>query len=348
MGRHPHVNKNLPPRMRARRRGKKTYYFFDHGGRPRKETPLGTDYIAAVQKWAKLNMSPSPVSPTVGFAIAKYISSREFLDLAAGTQNDYQFAINNLRVNFGDAPLDLVRPEHLRQYHALRCETIEDKWKGSKHRANREVSVLGMIFRFARDMGLTTNNPKEPVRLKKLPGRKNVTITDDMLEAVYDLAPQDLKDAIDLAYLIGQRPADVLKLADTDIKDGLLTFKQNKTGAAMTIEIRGDLASLIERIQTRKRSFSIVPMALLVDERGRPMTKAKLRSRFEAARTAAGIEGKHFQFRDLRRKAGADLRRMVGIEAAQDLLGHASVTMTEHYTGGRGRKVSVTPIRKTK
>ena len=40
--------------MRARRRGSKTYYYYDTGAKPRHEIPLGFDYILAVQEWAKL------------------------------------------------------------------------------------------------------------------------------------------------------------------------------------------------------------------------------------------------------------------------------------------------------
>ena len=61
MGRKRSTNTNLPDRMRARKRtrknGKTTVYYFydgrDENGR-RKEIPLGTDYIAAVQEWSKL------------------------------------------------------------------------------------------------------------------------------------------------------------------------------------------------------------------------------------------------------------------------------------------------------
>ena len=36
------------------------------------------------------------------------------------------------------------------------------------------------------------------------------------------------------------------------------------------------------------------------------------------------------------------------IEAAQDLLGHQSRAMTEHYTAARGKKVATIPRRKAK
>lgn len=344
MGRHPSVNRNLPPRMRARHRGNKTYYFYDAGGKPRKEIPLGSDFIAAVQEWSRLNVSPTPILPTVAYAITRYLTSPAYNELTSGTQADYGYALDRIKEHFGTAPLDQVTPAHLTLYIEIRSKNC-DKWKGSKHRAQREVSILGMVFRYARSIALTKNDPKESITLKKLPGRKKIYITDDMLDAVYAAGSSALKDAMDLAYLIGQRPADVLSMSAMNIKDGILEYRQSKTGTPQRIVIAGPLADLLERIDERKAANKVHSLFLLVDERGRKMTKAMLRGRFEAARTVAGIAGKDFQFRDLRRKSGSDLRDQAGLEAAQDLLGHAAQEMTEHYTSGRGKIISAIPIR---
>ena len=71
MGRKRSTNTNLPDRMRARKRtrknGKTTVYYFydgrDENGR-RKEIPLGTDYVAAVQEWSKLESAKLPKTPS--------------------------------------------------------------------------------------------------------------------------------------------------------------------------------------------------------------------------------------------------------------------------------------------
>ena len=317
--------------MRARRqRSGRVYYYYDTGEKPRREIPLGDDYVLAVQEWAKLNLSAAPVQITVGWAIAKYIASDDYTNLGAGTQADYRFALDKLREMFGDAPLDQVKSSHVVLY-------MERRAKESKHRAQRERAILSMIFRWSMARDYCAMNPVAPVKGKRLPGRKNVMISDDMLEAVYEQAPADLRDAIDLAYFIGQRPGDILKLSETDIKDGVLEFRQNKTDAPMRFTVAGELAELIKRINVRKSKFSVRSLALLVNERGQKLTKAMLRSRFEAARLAAGIAGKDFQFRDMRRKSGTDLRDQAGLDAAQDLLGHTNQAMTEHYTGARGK-----------
>ena len=48
--------------FRARRqKSGTTYYYFDAGGKPRKEIPLGKDYVAAVRKWTQLMAEAAPV-----------------------------------------------------------------------------------------------------------------------------------------------------------------------------------------------------------------------------------------------------------------------------------------------
>lgn len=69
-------------------------------------------------------------------------------------------------------------------------------------------------------------------------------------------------DAMDLALLTGQRPADVLKLKRSDIRDGALWVTQNKTGARLGIEIIGELAAVIARISARPRqTVGLLPSA---------------------------------------------------------------------------------------
>lgn len=347
MGRKPTKNLQLPPSMRIRRRGDRVYYYYDHGGKPRRETPLGSDYVEAVQKWAKLHVAPAPVNFTVGYAITQYLASPNFARLGSGTQDDYRFALDKLIENFAAARLEEVKPSHIQKYIDFRTRG-DEKTKGSEHRALREVAILGMIYRFAMARDWTTTNPVAPIKRRKLPGRQDVYTEDDVLVAVYQHASPGLKDAIDIAYFAGQRPIDCLRMTEDSIKDLELAIKQTKRGARVRLPIAGGLETVIDRIIARKRGFEIQVDALLIDERGRPMTKAKLRSRFEAAREAAGEIAKGFQFRDLRAKSATDIREERSLDAAQALLGHSSVTMTEHYTRNRKGKLANTPTAKWK
>jgi hypothetical protein len=85
------------------------------------------------------------------------------------------------------------------------------------------------------------------------------------------------------------------------IRDGALWIVQNKTGARLGIELVGELASIVNRINARPRK-AISPF-LIQDENGQPLTKGALRSRFNKARKLAKVD---FQFRDIRGKAATD------------------------------------------
>lgn len=94
----------------------------------------------------------------------------------------------------------------------------------AKVRANREIALLSHMFTIAREWGLTTNaNPCFGVRRNKEKPR-DYYAGELVWNAVYGEAVQELKDAMDLAYLTGQRPADVLKVATTDLANGFVGF----------------------------------------------------------------------------------------------------------------------------
>ena len=321
-------------RKRVRRYG--TYYYFDMGGTPRKEISLGSDYVEAIRKWAELKGKPLPMAVTVDHVLTHYLLSHEYLKLGEGTKKDYGYAFDKLKEAFGEAPIDQVKPEYIRLY--LNKRSLE-----SEHRAGREVSVLGMLYRFALERGWTKFNPVSAIKRKKLPGRRDVYIEDDVLKLVYDQGSVALKDAIDLAYVLGQRPVDILHLTESSITGGMIMTAQTKRGAKVRVPVEGVVKEVLDRILARKRLFKVQPLSILIDELGKPMTKSKLRSRFEEARTKAGDAAAGFQFRDLRAKAATDVREESDLDAAQSLMGHTSSTMTEHYTRNRKGKVAQGP-----
>ena len=161
-------------------------------------------------------------------------------------------------------------------------------------------------------------------------------ITDAEFEQVRAQAHFTVIDAMDLALLTGQRPADVLKLKRTAIRDGALWIVQNKTGQRLGVEVTGELAAVIARINERPRRA--ISAWLIQDKNGQPLTQFALRSRFDKARTLAKVD---FQFRDIRAKAATDTGDLAH---SQTLLGHKNREMTEHYVKARAG-TRVKPLR---
>jgi integrase len=252
---------------------------------------------------------------------------RYFKDVVPGkatrTQADNKVELKKLVEFFGNppAPLDEIEPMHVRQFLDLRGKT-------AKVRANREKALFSAIFNHARSIGMTSStNPCAGVKGFSETGR-DVYVTDGQFQALWDVADWPVRDALDLAYLTGQRPADVLKMTRNDIKDGELWVTQNKTKAALRIRIEGRLKEVIDRIVARDKTYKVVNLKLVRDETGKALGSFALRFRFDNARKLCGAT---WQIRDLRAKAGTDVADDRGILEARRQLGHKSVKMTEQY-----------------
>lgn len=192
--------------------------------------------------------------------------------------------------------------------------------KVAKVRANREKALFSHIFNKAREWGFTTaQNPCQVVQGFKETGRSRY-VTDEEFKRVRAHAHCTVVDAMDIALLTGQRPADVLKIKRTDIRDGALWIVQNKTGTRLGIEITGELATVIDRINQRPRKA--ISAFLIQDENGQPLSQGALRSRFDKARALAKVD---FQFRDIRAKAATDTGDLAH---SQKLLAHKNRDMS--------------------
>lgn len=338
MGRKPTKNLHLPPRMRLKQtlRGK-TYYYYDLGGKPRRWIALGPDFVEALRAYADLEQGNSDRLAVITFRhVAQRYQSEVLPKKARETQRTNMIQLARLFEFFDNPPasLDDIRPIHVRKYLDWRRQ--------SPVAANREIALFSHIFNMAREWGATDRpNPCMGIKKHKEIGR-DVYVDDHLYRLLWDKADVALRDAMDLAYLTGQRPADVLKIDERHVRGGVIEVRQNKTRTVLRIEVRGELEMLLSRIAERKSSYKVRSTALVVDEAGRPLGSAGLRFRFDRAREAARIEKSAFQFRDLRAKAGTDKEALSDIREAQALLGHGSVAMTEHYVRKRGKRVTPT------
>lgn len=340
--------RDLPPRMLRRTKrlaSGKVWEGFYYNGRDengkRIEIPLGTDLNEAKRKWAELECKPAPVET----GIMRIIFNRYERDIipakAPKTQKDNLGILAMLRTVFDTAPIDAITPQHIAQYRDNR----KSKVKGSEGapatvRANREITLFSHIWNMAREWGYTAkDNPARGIRKNKEKPR-DYYADDAVWGAVYAVACVELKDAMDLNYLTGQRPADVLKMRLSDIKDGAIEVQQNKTKKKLRILlddgiVRTELGKVIDRIKARERK--VASLFLIATPNGTALNQGTLRIRFDKARTdaidaakkagdetlAARIRG--FQFRDIRPKAASEMT----LEHASRLLGHTEQTITE-------------------
>jgi len=363
---------NLPKGMRARPRGKLVHYYLDTGAKPRKEIPLGSDYVLAVKKWAELTHKATPEAAEGTFAFVATHYWRDVIPTKAPrTRQDNEDERAWLLRFFNDppAPLECIEPTHIRKYLDWRVRETRkaaearnaERTKAGKPalkisqtlgqvRANREKALFSHIWNYARDQGFTKQpNPCLGIKGFKEAGR-DAYVGDELLAKVMAKADQSVQFALRLAQITGQRPADVLRMSETDLAGGMLHIRQGKTKAKLRIVIEGELKTLLDEIAAFKTQASqlhsnrVRSLSLLVNEQGQTLTRDTFRSRFDKAREAAGIDKALFQFRDLRAKAATDTDDAGGTRAAQALLGHTTETMTADYIRHKvGKKVR--PIR---
>lgn len=324
-------------RARLQKSGR-TYYYFDAGA---KEIPLGADYVTAVQKWQELSGTDKTDVGTFD-ALADRYDTDVLPTLSKASQRVYASDLKHLRTFFKGAPLNQVRPIHVTQLL---------EWKKSQPTtANRLKRLASSMFNQARAWG-HMDIPNPTTGVKALTVKVVVrNIKTEVYAAIWQHASQPLRDAMDLAYLTGQRPADCLKMSERDIIDGAIEVKQNKTDIPLRIEIVGELEALLKQIATRKAGYKVQCFNLVINAHGMPITEAMRRKALEKAKKLAiaefpalATEIKKFWFTKLRSKAATDINKSRGLQAASDLLGHTTERTTQkHYIEFEAKRVKPT------
>lgn len=335
------ANRDLPPRMIRRTRKRKngsTWVGYYYNGRDadgnRVEIPLGSDLDEAKVEWARLDRKSTPKPAHLMGRLFDDYEEKVIPRLKSGTQKDYLKGLKQLRNAFESAPVDAVTAQVIAQYRDART---------AKVRANREIALLSTIFTFAREWGLTEKaNPCARLRRNKETPR-DFYAGKIVWDAVYAEAPSELKDAMDLAYLTGQRPADVLKASTADLNNGFLMVGQGKTEKRLRIRLHDGtdasaLSTFLDALLERKIMAGIRSSSLITNQAGLRMSYAMLRNRWDEAREKAATKAtangdailaaaiRQFQFRDIRPKAASEID---DINHASRLLGHSTQEMTK-------------------
>jgi integrase len=348
------TNRDLPPRMLRRTRKLKSgklwvgYYYNgrDEEGN-RREIPLGSDLNEARVEWARLERKILPKSVCLMKDVFDRYADSIIPTKGVRTQSDNRKELKRLRAAFDDAPIDSISTAVVAQYRDART---------AKVRANREIALLSHVFTIAREWGLTEKaNPCFGLRRNKERPR-DYYANETVWNAVYAEAVQELRDAMDLAYLTGQRPADALKAATTDIAKEFFSVKQGKTDKHLRIRLTvGDvltgLGVFVEDLLERRSLAGIRGSRLITNTSGLRMSMAMMNNRWVEAREKAAAQAvldgdaeladqiRGFQFRDIRPKAASEIE---DIGHASRLLGHSSEKLTKAVYRRIGEVVSPT------
>lgn len=299
-------NSDLPPCV-VRKNGR-LYY-------GRNQVALGPEGLEALHRYAELRGEAPAATGTFADAASRYLRD-ELKKKAPKTQAEYRRQLATLVRVFGSGPLVAIRPAHVSAFLSARPAVA----------GTREKALFSAVFNQARAWGLT-DAPNPCAGIRGVKAKRDRYVTDAELSAVYADADGPLRDFLDLAYLTGQRPGDVLRMTRANVQDGALWLRQAKTGAKVRVLVVGPLAAVLERVLAQR--FPVQALYLVLDEGGQGMRLDAIRKRFLAACAKAGVR---FQLRDIRAKTASD----AGSAAhAQGLLGHLHRSTTDGYIRDR-------------
>lgn len=344
--------KDLPPKMIPRKRILKSgkewigYYYDGRVEGKRVEIPLGSDLNIAKRKWAELEQIEQPETEdikykkTLAYLFDKY--EKEIIPTKASrTQDDNKYELKFLRKAFSKAPINDVQPKHIAQYRDART---------AKTRGNREMALLSHIYNTAIEWGLADKNPVTGVRKNK-ESKRRYYATDEVFFAIYKKADQCLKNAMLLAYLIGQRPSDVLKIKKVDISNDYLFLDQGKTEQRLRIKLnnnndqRNGLGTLIDELLVNNQTPYLitnngkrVSLRTINDKLNNVKGKLSLEAE-QQGNTAFAEQVKSFLFKDIRPKSASDISDRISITEASKLLGHTNEQITHMVYDRIGKTV---------
>jgi integrase len=120
---------------------------------------------------------------------------------------------------------------------------------------------------------------------------RHLYVSDEMFDLFVRHADASTADALNLAYLTGQRPSDVLSLSIRQLVDGMLYIRQSKPDAPLRLYLidpdtarPNELGQLVARLLVRRQELSVAHPFLLTTEKGTEFSRFVLRSRVKKSR----------------------------------------------------------------
>jgi len=340
---------NKHPRLRSHIRRRKdgsvrVYWFYDMRPEDKPDIPLGHDYDAALVKWDELHNHKPRIAGTLQEAFEQW--EREVLPSYenAGTRRTYGQSLRKLKPVFGGSQWADVELSDLKGYL---------KHRTAKRQGNLEMSLLSVIWNWARGEGMTNLHwpaaGMERSRWKNKEKARKFEVTDALFEAVYAEAEPMLRDCMDLSTATAMRLTDCRTIALP--KGDSLPLRASKTGKEGDFDL--SLSKVLPDLIARRRALAKAPHTMLLSmPNGKPVTESMLRGAYDRARAGAALKAKQADehefasqiramfLRDCRKRA-ADLAG--DDQAASDLLQHPDVAFTrKHY---RTRATTLKPVR---
>ena len=248
------------------RHGKVRVYYRRHGRRIPISSPEGSPEFLA--EYAKIHATfersddPKQVSGTpgtIGFLVAEYLSNRAFTSMRTSSQTEYRRHLDPFREKLGHIKLTGLSRRVLLAYR--------DDLAASARTTNNALSYIRRLLNFAVERGVIKANPAAEIKPLKEDGDGWEPWPEEALERFAEKSRSVSRIAYYLARFTGQRRGDILAMRWDAIHNGIITVRQQKTGATVYIPVHPRLRTELERVKadqlerTTERSRKGQPVA---------------------------------------------------------------------------------------
>lgn len=261
---------------------------------------------------------------TVSHLVASYYASSDWQELKGSTKATYRGILERFRKEYGDLPYARLDRSILQR--------MLDKMRDRPQAANNLVKVLKAAFKFAVARGLVNSNPVSGIQ--KLKGNTDGfppwTPEDCAAYERYHQPGTLPRLAYELLRYTGARRSDVVRMGWSNIDNGVLTYRQEKTGVVVDIPLAPSLAAELALHRVKALTFLAVG-------NGQMRSVKAFGGWFQEHIQAAGISG----------RSAHGLRKRLAIEMAEAgctphqiaaITGHQTLKEIERYTKAFSRK----------
>jgi len=325
----------LPKRCYAHRRQVLYYPPGEQDGKPKLPVALGliAEPSKVLAAYAKL-VGPLPRPRLLGDVIDKYLL--EIVpELAPRTQEDYRAYCAKLKHGLGHMLPDEIEITDLYAYHEARKAPT---------RANREITVLGIIYRHAIRWRAATRNPTAGFLYAPESDRERRVTGSERRRFAAGFAPEWMRGYLALKYLAGRRQGELLKLGLFSERDQGIAFRilKKRRYRELLVEWTPRLRQVWNWLKAlpRPKDSTVIFPASKGKRRGQALSSRGFKSAWQRAQAGwIAVGNEAFWEHDIRAATATAAKTD---EAARELLDHETVRTTKSYRRGESR---VKPLR---
>lgn len=329
------------PRVQRIRRGDRVLCYHRPTGTRLPDLPeTHPEFIAA---WARAEATKPDHAPpvpagTITAAIRALRASAKWRALSAGYRTALRHHIDQIETDHGTLPIRGLRARHLEA----------DLAALDANPANARLKSWRLIMAQAKAAGTITDDPSAAVSKRRAKTAGHTAWTAAEVQQVRDRWPVGTRQraALELLAWTGARVSDASRLTLGNIgTDGLLTFRQQKTGGMAYVPWTCALPTWAQRWETERMLMrdavtACAGFTLLETSLGRARTVKGLSNLISDAATAAGLTGRSAHgLRKFRLTAIAESGGTA--HAIMSWGGHAALSEAEHYTRSANRRALV-------